>query len=114
GPAFPPGAPRAGLVLGIADAGKFNKGDGALKLDAISVRVEPRAGWPQILPEAWRITRDYFYAPNMHGADWNAMWVKYQSFLPDLVTRDDLNRVIRMMLSELAVGHSYLGGRERR
>jgi tricorn protease len=113
GPAFPPGAPQAGLVLGIVDAGKFNKGDGALKLDAISVRVEPRSEWPQILREAWRINRDYFYAPNMHGADWNAMWVKYQSLLPDLATRDDLNRVIRMMLSELAVGHSYLGGGER-
>ena len=100
-------------MLGIVDAGKFNKGDGALKLDAISVRVEPRAEWPQILREAWRINRDYFYATNMHGADWDAMWTKYQSFLPDLASRDDLNRVIRMMLSELAVGHSYLGGGER-
>jgi tricorn protease len=115
GAPFPPGAPQghAELVLGIVDAGKFNKGDGALKLDAISVRVEPRAEWPQILREAWRINRDYFYASNMHGADWNAMWKKYQSLLPDLATRDDLNRVTRMMLSELAVGHSYLGGGER-
>ena len=39
--------------------------------------------------------------------------VKYQSLLPDLASRDDLNRVIRMMLSELAVGHSYLVGGER-
>jgi tricorn protease len=113
GPPFPPGAPRGSLVLGIVDAGKFNKGDGALKLDAISVRVEPRAEWPQILREAWRINRDYFYATNMHGADWDAIWGKYQSLLPDLATRDDLNRVIRMMLSELAVGHSNSGGGER-
>jgi tricorn protease len=111
----PPGAPQdhRDLALGIVDAGKFNKGDGALKLDAISVRVEPRAEWPQVLREAWRVNRDYFYAPNMHGADWNAMWTKYQSLLPDLANRGDLNRVIRMMLSELAVGHSYLGGGER-
>ena len=104
---------RAAWSLGIVDAGKFNKGDGALKLDAISVRVEPRAEWPQILREAWRINRDYFYATNMHGADWNAMWPKYEALLPDLATRGDLNRVIRMMLSELAVGHSFLGGGER-
>ena len=32
---------------------------------------------------------------------------------PHLATSDDLNRVIRMMLSELAVGHSFLGGGER-
>ena len=28
------------------------------------------AEWKQIFDEAWRINRDYFYAPNMHGADW--------------------------------------------
>ncbi len=38
---------------------------------------------------------------------------KYEELLPHLATRDDLNRVIRMMLSELAVGHSFLGGGER-
>jgi tricorn protease len=106
----PPGAP---LVLGIVDAGKFSKGDGALKLDAISVRVEPRAEWAQMLREAWRINRDYFYATNMHGADWNAMRRKYEELLPHLASRDDLNRVMRMMLSELSVGHSFLGGGER-
>ncbi|MHB1561037.1 MAG: PDZ domain-containing protein, partial [Isosphaeraceae bacterium] len=110
----PPGAPSRGApVLGIVDAGKFRKGDGALKLDAISIRVEPRAEWSQILREAWRINRDYFYAANMHGADWPAMRKKYETLLPDLATRDDLDRVIRMMLSELAVGHSFLGGGER-
>jgi tricorn protease len=99
--------------LGVVDAGKFAKGDGALKLEAISVRVEPRVEWPQILREAWRINRDYFYAPNMHGADWNAVWKKYAEFLPHVATRGDLSRIIRMMLSELAVGHSRSEGGER-
>ena len=78
GRAARPVPPTGPTVLGIVDAGKFNKGDGALKLDAISVRVEPRAEWAQILREAWRINRDYFYATNMHGADWNAMRRKYE------------------------------------
>ena len=33
---------------------------------------------------------------------------EYAVFLPDLTTRNDLCRVIRWMLSELSVGHSYL------
>jgi tricorn protease len=49
----------------------------------------------------------------MHGADWNAVWTKYETLLPDLATRGDLDRVIRMMLSELAVGHSFVAGGER-
>jgi tricorn protease len=60
-----------------------------------------------MLDEAWRINRDYFYDPGFHGADWPGMRKKYQAFLPDVASRNDLFRVIRWMLSELAVGHSY-------
>lgn len=82
-------------------------GVGQLNLDAVQVRLDPLAEWEQIFHEAWRINRDYFYDPNFHGADWEAMREKYEPFLADLTTRYDLFRVIRWMLSELAVGHSY-------
>jgi tricorn protease len=77
------------------------------------VRVEPRAEWPQILHEAWRINRDYFYATNYHGADWKAIEKKYEEFLPHVATSGDLYRVVRWMLSELAVGHSGSGAGDR-
>jgi tricorn protease len=83
-------------------------GDGKLNLDAIEVRVDPRAEWKQIFEEAWRVNRDFFYDPNMHGADWPAVKKKYEVFLPHLTSSADLYRVIRWMLSELAVGHSYI------
>ena len=38
-------------------------GKGKLKIDAIEVRIDPRAEWQQIFDEAWRINRDYFYDP---------------------------------------------------
>jgi tricorn protease len=85
---------------------------GKLAIDAIRVRIDPRAEWAQIFDEVWRINRDYFYDPGMHGADWPAMREKYAQFLPHLAVRGDLNRVIRWMCSELAVGHSYSGGGE--
>ncbi|MGE5715834.1 MAG: S41 family peptidase [Acidobacteriota bacterium] len=79
--------------------------DGKLKLDAIQVRVDPRAEWPEIFDEAWRVNRDYFYDPKMHGRDWVAMKAKYAPFLPYLSSRADLNRLIQWMCSELAIGH---------
>jgi tricorn protease len=79
-----------------------------LKTAAIEVKVEPRAEWKEMLENAWRINRDYFYDPNMHGVDWKAMRAKYSQFLPDVAVRQDLNRVMRWMLSELSVGHSYI------
>ncbi|MEJ7637415.1 MAG: PDZ domain-containing protein [Singulisphaera sp.] len=98
---------------GVADAGKFAVGKDRLPIESISVRIVPRDEWPQIFREAWRINRDYFYASNYHGADWGALREKYAAFLPDVPTREDLNRVIRGLCSELTVGHSNLGGGDR-
>ena len=90
---------------------KIQAGQGKVNIDAIEVHIDPRAEWMQIFNEAWRINRDYFYAPNMHGVDWSAMREKYGIFLPELAVRSDLNRVIQWMCSELGVGHHrVLGG----
>jgi len=89
---------------------KPQPGQGRLGLDAVEVKIDPFAEWRQIFDEAWRINRDYFYATNMHGADWPAMKKKYEIFLPHLACRGDLNRVIQWMCSELGVGHHRVGG----
>jgi tricorn protease len=84
--------------------------EGRIGVDAIEVRVDPRAEWKQIFDEAWRINRDYFYAPNMHGVNWQQQREKYAAFLPHAATRADLNRVLQWMSSELSVGHHTVGG----
>ena len=102
---------RAGRSWSIIDAGSEAKpGKGKLKTEDIQVRIDPAAEWRQIFDEAWRVNRDYFYARNFHGADWKAMKKKYEAFLPHLACRDDLNRVIRWMCSELSVGHHRVRG----
>lgn len=94
----------------VAVTPKPQPGAGKINVDEIEVRIDPRAEWNQIFNEAWRINRDFFYAPNMHGANWAAMKTRYAVFLPHLATRGDLNRVIQWMCSELSVGHHRGGG----
>jgi tricorn protease len=89
---------------------KTPPGQGRINVDDIEVRIDPRAEWTEIFNDAWRINRDYFYATNMHGVEWNAARQKYAAFLPHVATRNDLNRVIQWMCSELAVGHHRVGG----
>ncbi len=81
-----------------------------LAIDKVEVKIDPTAEWREIFDEAWRINRDYFYDPNMHGVDWKAARAKYSVFLPDLAVRQDLSRVIQWMCSELVVGHHRGGG----
>lgn len=83
-----------------------------LDIDSVVVRVEPREEWPQILREVWRIQRDYFYDANFHGVDWDAMWTRWESFLPHVKHRSDLTFLIRELIGELSCGHEYVSGGE--
>lgn len=84
---------------------KGEPGKGMLNVESIEIKIEPKEEWPQIFDEAWRVNRDYFYDPGMHGNNWLAIKKKYEVFLPDLACRNDLNVLIQWMCSELSVGH---------
>ena len=83
-----------------------------LAADALRVEVDPAQEWPQTLREAWRLQRDFFYDPALHGVDWDAAWTRWSSLLPHVRTRDDLNDLIANMIGELCCGHEYVGGGE--
>ena len=85
-------------------------GEGALKLEAMEVYVDPRAEWSQMYHEVWRIQRDFFYDPGYHGLDLTAAEKKYAPYLKGVGGRDDLNYLFDEMLGELTVGHMFLGG----
>jgi tricorn protease len=93
-------------VYAITNAGeKPEPGKGVINTNAIQVKIDPAAEWPEIFDEAWRVNRDYFYDPGMHGNNWEGIKKKYAVFLPYLTCRNDLNTLIQWMCSELAVGH---------
>jgi tricorn protease len=76
----------------------------------LQARIDPEVEWRQIFDETWRMKRDFFYDPNTHGADWDAVYARYFPLLEHVRHRADLNYVIGQMGSELTVGHSYFGG----
>ena len=70
----------------------------------------PAEEWAQIFDEVWRRYRDFFYAPNMHGYDWEALRNQYRPQLAYVAHRSDLSYVISEMISELTVQHAYIEG----
>ena len=103
-------ATAGGWFIGNAGGTDIGSGADRLAVGEVEIRIDPRAEWRQIYDEAWRINRDYFYDPNMHGADWPALKEEYAVFLPHLATRADLNRLLMWLHSEIAVGHHRAGG----
>lgn len=70
----------------------------------------PEQEWAQIFDEVWRRYRDFFYVPNMHGYDWEAIRAQYRPWLRHVAHRSDLNYVISEMIAELTVQHAYIDG----
>ncbi len=80
---------------------------GAVSLQGFKIEVDPAKEWEQIYWDSWRLTRDYFYVRNMHGADWNAVGRKYAAMLPHVRARNELTELLRWMQAELSVGHAF-------
>jgi len=85
-------------------------GDGALDLSGLEMPVDPLAEWQQIFDEAWRLHRDYLYVENYHGLDWENIYDLYAPWVEHVRHRDDLNYVMELMVGELSLGHTYVGG----
>jgi tricorn protease len=101
---------REGRRFAIIDLKSGQKMETPLRTDEMETVVDPRAEWRQIFTDAWRLERDFFYDPNMHGVDWTAMREHYGRLLKDAVTRWDVNFVIGELIAELNASHTYRGG----
>jgi tricorn protease len=101
---------RVGSSWKVMDGTKPKSGDDkTLKMD-LKVKLDRKEEWNQIFEEAWRFERNYFYAPNMHGRDWDQVYDRYAPLVPHVKHRADLHYILDQMNGELSVGHSYVGG----
>jgi tricorn protease len=102
---------QAGQVFTLYDA----KPDGKEHRKTVStaglvVDRVPAEEWAEIFDEVWRRYRDFFYVPNMHGYDWQAIREEYRPLVKEVAHRSDLNYVLGEMIAELNTSHSYIEG----
>ncbi|AKS40484.1 S41 family peptidase [Wenzhouxiangella marina] len=82
----------------------------ALDMSGLRMRIDPRNEWAQIFDEGWRMQRDFFYAANLHGLDWDAVYEQYRPLVDHVGRREDLNDLMVEMIAELHAGHNRVGG----
>jgi tricorn protease len=81
-----------------------------LNVAAMEVYIDPRAEWKQMYHEVWRIERDFFYDPNLHGVNWREAEKRYAPYVELAANRADLTYVFVDMLGEMSVGHLRTSG----
>ena len=77
-------------------------------LDHWSFEIEPKEEWRQIYQESWRMLRDFFWDPKMHGLDWAAVRKKYEPLVDRVADRSDLAEILHEMSGELSALHIYV------
>jgi tricorn protease len=109
----------SGAVTGYSIGGKelfVTDRESLFRVDAVAataVKVEPKFTFEksikdefsQMFYEVWASLEQNFYDQNFHGVDWRAKRDYYASFLPFVVSRDDLRTLINDMLNELNSSH---------
>ncbi len=108
---------RKGNNLYVIDAkpaktNDFN--DSRVDLSGWTFAIDVRDDWRQIFIDAWRLERDYFYDPNMHGVDWDAALAKYLPLVDRVTTRNELSDIIGRFVGELSALHTSVRGGDLR
>lgn len=101
-----------GNAAAIVDAGADQKAEDKVPLGDLRGNVNPKAEWGQMFAEAWRLERDFFYDPKMHGLDWQEIRRRYEPLVAHAAHRADLNYILGEMIAELNCSHTYVGGGE--
>jgi tricorn protease len=103
-----------GIFVTDANGKKAELKDAAVNLKDWGFQINPVEDWKQMVLDAWRLERDYFYDKNMHGVDWNAVLDRHLPLVERLTDRYELDDLLASMVSELSALHTFVYGGEKR
>ncbi len=101
---------KAGSSWKIMDTDKASGKEGETLKVSLKMKLDRSKEWKQMFEETWRYEKDYFYAPNMHGRDWDVVYKRYAPLVPFIKHRTDLTYILDQVNGELSVGHSFVNG----
>jgi tricorn protease len=79
-------------------------------LSSWTFSLDPRQEWRQMLVDAWRMERDYFYDRNLHNVDYEGLLKRHEPFLDRVSDRSELNDLLAHLVGELSALHTFVRG----
>ncbi|MBN1154130.1 PD40 domain-containing protein [candidate division KSB1 bacterium] len=101
---------QKGDTIGMIPSDATDSEGKEISLADLRMYLDPITEWKQMFREAWRLERDFYYEPNMHGQDWDRLRDKYAKLLDKASCRSDVTYIIGELISELNTSHTYVFG----
>ena len=95
---------------GVIEVEPNQKLEKPVPVGQLEMTIYPQEEWMQMYNEAWRYMRDFFYDPDLHGVDWNAVGERYRKLVPYAGSRNDLNYILTQLYGEVGAGHVGVRG----
>jgi len=76
----------------------------------VHFEVDEAAERRQVFEEAWRVMKNRYYDPKMHGVNWAAAKDTYETLLPNIADSEELHTVLMQMIGELNSSHTGVSG----
>ena len=80
---------------------------------SVRLEIDVAAERKQVFEEAWRVMKNRFYDPKMHGVNWAAAKDKYEPMLPHVADSDQLHELIMEMIGDMNASHTGITGGSR-
>ena len=80
---------QKGGTFAVIKPEEWQKFEKPLRIAEMQLMVDPMEEWKQILTDPWRLERDYFYDPNMHGVNWKEVKERYTKMIDGAMTREE-------------------------
>ncbi len=76
----------------------------------VRMEIDIAAERKQVFGEAWRVMKNRFYDPKMHGANWAAAKDTYEPLLGYISDTEELHNVIMEMIGDMNASHTGISG----
>ena len=100
------GFTRGGAATAAPSASSATSATARQVTFTINMELDRQALRREVFEEGWRVMKNRFYDPKMHGADWNAAKTTYGALLDHLTDQEELHTVMMMMIGELNASHT--------
>jgi tricorn protease len=107
------GGGRGGRGGGAAAAATTTAATGAgpRRIDfSVRMVIDIAAERKQVFEEAWRVMKNRYYDPKMHGTNWAAAKDKYEALLGNIADSEELDNVVMEMIGEINSSHTGMSG----
>ncbi|HEY2017104.1 MAG TPA: S41 family peptidase [Bryobacteraceae bacterium] len=102
---------RGGGTAGAASTQTASAATGPRRIPfTVRMEIDMAAERRQVFEEAWRVMKNRFYDPKMHGANWAAAKDTYEPLLGYISDEEELHNVIMEMIGDMNASHTGISG----